>query len=250
MSASLVFQTGLLYEELREAFLQQKYAVVLTSDFKEIIWSATPLKDSTTIFDALNSKTIFSDSELATLQSGSSVDLFGKGILIKPFFNFAKLVEDNSVLSRENLDKLTAHDAVLLLGEDVEQPKIADLLYALENSNIAAAIITNNGAIVSSLTYEGYSLGRKLLHGFDTDNINIIATIFLKLKNILCSTNFMKFSANTVIHKSFNDFLFSCVDFRFNNITYFLVILDLGARPQQEEAFDMIAKFLRKNCDL
>ena len=98
MVASLVFQTGLLYEELRGAFLQHSYALVLTKDFKKVIWASTKAAEIkwNTVFEAIKSEIDFEDFELAqlqdALQSGNSctINSLDIEIFVKPFFDGVK----------------------------------------------------------------------------------------------------------------------------------------------------------------
>lgn len=259
MVASLVFQTGLLYEELRGAFLQHSYALVLTKDFKKVIWASTKAAEIkwNTVFEAIKSEIDFEDFELAqlqdALQSGNSctINSLDIEIFVKPFFDFSKLVTKDCELTIEELNKLIEKDAVLLIEETFTKLKLSNLLVGLESKKFATAIISSEGSITSLVRYADKRLFRNVYEGISIEYVNFIAEIFLKLKNLIYINHnpikaaassleyekednfFYNFTHHSVKYKILQkdnvSFLVSVLSFYLaNNIEYFLVVIEIN----------------------
>lgn len=261
MAVSLVFQTGLLYEELKNAFLQHKYALVLTKDCKQIIWAspkAAELKWNT-VFEAIKSEIHFEDFEMQQLQNalrnenGCTIASLNTEIFVKPFFDFSKLVAKGCELTTEELDKLVEQDAILLIEATANKPKLSNLLIGLESKKFATAIINSEGSIRSLVSYKNKKLFRNVCEGISIEYINFIAQIFLKLKNSIYITfNPIKAAAASLEYKKEDEafynflpgvikyiklqedninFLVSVLSFNLQDsgIKYFLVIIEIDS---------------------
>lgn len=287
MNPSLIFQTGLLYEELKEAFLHNKYALVLTKDFKKIIWAspnAAAIKGDS-VFEAINAATNLQYEDISQIEDSLKnnslciVKWGDKQLKLKTFVDFSDVSLTDNVFNKESIK---IKEAILLIEQSTITETSHNLLIGLETLNCACAIIKADGTMVSSLFYKDKNLYRNTNIGSSDENVNFISDLFLKLKNIIFAMynpiaskaldfinnkdkDFYKFSPGTIRYKTifYKDLYFLLTIGSFYDTKmqgFFLITLEQTIKEleinkndeinEDEETFNKIAEFLKANCQL
>lgn len=269
MNASLVFQTGLLYDELRNAYLYNSYALVLSKDLKNIIW-ASPNAASVkwhTVFEAINSETFLANEDISlilkNLAAGNNYAIIwqNKNILIKSFVDFSNITLNNTIFGKEVLNNQVNAEAIIFIENNLQNFN-NNLLLGLENANYATVVIYTDGSIASSLFYKDNRLVRHTTQGLIEEDAEFITKVFLKTQNMIFKMHkSVQFVPNVIkykyiLHNSIK-FLLTISSFYHstNHSTNEAFLVTLEKLPnatlnQDSYNFHKIGEILKANCQL